>query len=203
MMQTLKQVLSEHKFGTDKQGDKQNNGRFHSYLDIYEKLFNKFKDEEINILEIGVLDGESLKLWDNYFTKAAIWGIDNFHRSDLKKVIKNAKNCKVRQVNSFEESYVFDVERKQFFDEIKDIKFHIIIDDACHLSHAQIKTFNNFVPKLHSDGVYIIEDIMNYDGHLESIKKELPDVKIVELKPNQGETRSDNILGLYGAVDES
>ena len=46
------------------------------FLKIYEKYFSEYKDKEINIMEIGVDKGKSLKLWRNYFTKAKICGID-------------------------------------------------------------------------------------------------------------------------------
>ena len=38
------------------------------YIDIYDSFFNKLKDQQIDILEIGVEDGLSLKLWREYFT---------------------------------------------------------------------------------------------------------------------------------------
>ena len=46
------------------------------FLEIYEKYLKDYKNEEINILEIGVDRGDSLRLWREYFTKAKICGID-------------------------------------------------------------------------------------------------------------------------------
>ena len=37
-----------------------------SYLDIYERYFEKFKDRDVSILEIGVRAGESLRTWKSY-----------------------------------------------------------------------------------------------------------------------------------------
>ena len=39
-------------------------GSLHSYLDEYQKLFEKWKDENINIVEIGSSSGGGLKLFE-------------------------------------------------------------------------------------------------------------------------------------------
>ena len=46
------------------------------FLEIYSNYFKDYKDKEINILEIGIDKGESLKIWRKYFTRAKICGID-------------------------------------------------------------------------------------------------------------------------------
>ena len=46
------------------------------YFEIYEKHFNKFRDKEIKILEIGVCEGGSLWMWKEYFPKSKVFGID-------------------------------------------------------------------------------------------------------------------------------
>ena len=46
------------------------------FLEIYEIFFKNLRDKEINILEIGVDNGDSLRLWRDYFSKAKICGID-------------------------------------------------------------------------------------------------------------------------------
>ena len=52
--------------------------KWKKYFPIYEKLFEKYRNEEITFIEIGVLDGGSLEIWKKYFgTKSRIIGIDN------------------------------------------------------------------------------------------------------------------------------
>ena len=52
------------------------------YFDIYERHFSKYRGKDINLLEIGVGYGGSLKMWKNYFSKlnpnakVNIYGID-------------------------------------------------------------------------------------------------------------------------------
>src|ERR1700722_18692475 len=48
----------------------------HDYLDKYERLFAPFRDAPITVLEIGVFDGGSLRLWEDYFPRATIVGIN-------------------------------------------------------------------------------------------------------------------------------
>ena len=50
--------------------------KWSNYGDIYDKHFAPFRDQPINILEIGVLKGGSMRLWEKYFPKANIFGID-------------------------------------------------------------------------------------------------------------------------------
>jgi len=51
--------------------------KWNHYFDIYERHFNRFRNKEIVILEIGVLQGGSLQMWKDYFgDKAKIFGID-------------------------------------------------------------------------------------------------------------------------------
>ena len=47
------------------------------YFNIYNENFSKYKNKKITILEIGVFNGGSLKMWQNYFSAdSLIVGID-------------------------------------------------------------------------------------------------------------------------------
>src|SRR5438874_13348424 len=46
------------------------------YLHHYEARFAALRDEELNLIEIGVLDGASLRMWEEFFSKAQIVGVD-------------------------------------------------------------------------------------------------------------------------------
>ena len=48
----------------------------HGYLGHYERILGPLRDEPITILEIGVSDGASLRMWADYFTRATIVGVD-------------------------------------------------------------------------------------------------------------------------------
>ena len=48
----------------------------HSYIPLYEKLLSNKRLTAKNVLEIGVNEGGSIKLWHDYFTNATIYGLD-------------------------------------------------------------------------------------------------------------------------------
>ena len=77
MMKSLTEI--NQNYGSDKG---KVNGRGHSYLDFYESLFQDYRHKTIKILEIGVLFGNSLKLWHEYFTNGSIYGIEDFSQKD-------------------------------------------------------------------------------------------------------------------------
>ena len=57
------------------------------YIDVYEKYFDKIKNKNLQILEIGVDKGPSLKLWSKYFRYSKIVGIDNkYIKLDIENV---------------------------------------------------------------------------------------------------------------------
>ena len=58
------------KYGTDKGIDG------HMYTNRYELYLESYRDLEFNLLEIGVYNGASLKMWKEYFPKANIVSID-------------------------------------------------------------------------------------------------------------------------------
>ena len=65
------------------------------YIKKYEKYFNSKQYEEITLVEVGVLEGKSLKMWRDYFPNGKIYGIDIFkHKtaeSDFKMLNKEGR----------------------------------------------------------------------------------------------------------------
>ena len=58
------------KYGTDKGPED------HMYTDRYSLYLEQYRDIEFNLLEIGVFDGASVKMWKEYFPKANIVALD-------------------------------------------------------------------------------------------------------------------------------
>ena len=150
-MKKLIDILKEKKYETDKWTD-------HYYVQhIYEDLFAQFNHKKINFLEIGVFNGESMKLWHDYFVNAKnIVGIDIFVRSSFKEVSGWLKDydVKLHKFNSHEDTDKFN----KFADTYKE-GFDIIIDDGSHWYENQINTYKKFKNLMNPGGVYIIEDI--------------------------------------------
>ena len=58
----------------------------HRYYELYQQDFDKFKNDKINILEIGTFKGESTQSWLDYFSQAKIYTADTFERVLPEKV---------------------------------------------------------------------------------------------------------------------
>lgn len=130
-------------------------GSKHHYEIIYENDFEKLKDDPINILEIGVLHGNSIKVWLEYFPNATIYAIDTFDRV-------TPEDIPVLQDPRVIWS-ICDSTSNNIKDLWSDVKFDIIIDDGLHNSVANRLTFLNFFDKLNFGGAYYVEDVIQHN----------------------------------------
>ena len=157
-------ILKAKRYNTDKH-------TVHQYIqEYYENALSKDKNKSISLLEIGVLHGESLKLWHDYFTDIELYGIDIFKRVDKKSVETNLAKYNVRLdiVDSFNDDWQSVEQRSNYSKTCKG--FDIIIDDGLHTAESQFKTFYNFQPYMNKGGLYVIEDIRDSSiQHLSTI----------------------------------
>ena len=61
-------------YGTDKSHDD------HKYTDFYSLLFDGSRLSVNNVTEIGVMTGQSLQMWSDYFVNARVWASTTFSR---------------------------------------------------------------------------------------------------------------------------
>lgn len=189
----LIELIKTNKYNTDKYTP-------HTYIqDFYSKEFSKYSNkEDFALLEIGVLSGESLNLWRDYF-KGEIVGIDVFARISYNSVKNNIhKNIKLHVVDSYnmDDKFGFNAvkSRKDFFNIYNKKGFDIIIDDGHHAGISQVATFNNFKHLINPGGLYIIEDIKSEFPHYQTIKEaNIPNLEILDLTKGNS---TDNILGI-------
>jgi len=116
------------------------------YCETYNELFKDLKNGPINLLEIGVAKGASLRMWADYFPIGKIFGID-IDKSCLNIV---EPNIEIFIGNQRDENFLKEVTLNKNFD--------IIIDDGSHFQQDQQISFNNLFTKLNQKGFYIIED---------------------------------------------
>jgi len=135
------------KYSTDKWGA-------HWYAQHYHHHFSPYRYREIKLLEIGVggyrnplAGGESLRMWQEYFPKATIYGIDIYH-----KRIHEQGRIKVRQGSQDDEAFLRAVCQEAG-------GFDIIIDDGSHQNIHVIKAFLVLFPLLNDNGIYAVEDV--------------------------------------------
>jgi len=173
-LQELWRSKGYHYYPTDK-------GKEHSYLDVYSELFTPFKDKPINLIEIGIYLGGSLRLFEEWFTQANIVGYDVtleymvVHPSKSKIIVKNCLDFTL--------------------DEFKDYPPHIIIDDASHIVENQLKIVEICYPQLQPGGMLIIEDIQDVMHNKAKFDALGIPYKLYDLRLNKN--RADDILIVY------
>jgi len=146
MNETLQEIGRKHQ--TDKH-DANHKFAGTTYLERYDKYLSSLRDQPIKLLEIGVRDGCSHRMWREYFPKAMIYGIDidprcKQHQSDRIKVFIGSQsdpditNAAVKDAGGH---------------------FDVILDDGSHVNELTIKSFDLLFPHLRAGGLYIIEDL--------------------------------------------
>lgn len=118
---------------------------YHLYTVLYDTFFSSIRYKHIRMLEIGILVGSSMMMWDEYFEHLEYYGVDlcdasRFDSSRIKTIIANQEN--EQDLKSLP----------------KDLD--IIIDDGGHTMLQQQMTLKTlFVDHLKPDGTYILEDL--------------------------------------------
>lgn len=119
-----------------------------NYFEIYQNLFNSYRNKDIVFLEIGLNDGGSINFFKNFFSpNSKIIGFD----CNPKSLILERENIKIFKGDQGSEK-----------DWIKFFKIYgkldIVLDDGGHTNKQQIVTFENVLPNLNDDGLLVIED---------------------------------------------
>jgi|TARA_B110000093_G_C12912821_1_gene385516 hypothetical protein len=133
-------------------------GKLEHYFQIYENIFEKYKNNEITFLEIGINKGGDLLMWENYFT-------------NLKKLIAIdiLPECKKFENDlNKTEIIIGDQGNIQFLEQLSNNykNLDIVLDDGGHQFHQQINSFEYLFKSLNNGGIYIIEDThSSYDNY--------------------------------------
>lgn len=131
--------LHDFSSGTDKSWS-------HQYIHVYQALFEPIRLSVCNVLEIGVWDGDSLKMWRDYFAGAHVYGVDVEDKSE-----KLAGEERITFVHS-------DAYTEETVNTYK-MKFDVIVDDGPHTLQSQIYCARHYSSLLNDNGIMVIEDI--------------------------------------------
>lgn len=144
------------KCGSDK-------GNGHNYTIFYSVLFEKIRNEKLNIFEVGLgtnnvnipsnmgkngIPGASLRGWKEYFQNSDIYG------ADIDKDILFSED----RIQTFHCDQTNPEIIKDMWEKIP-VEFDIMVDDGLHTFEANICFFENSFHKLKQSGYFIIEDI--------------------------------------------
>ena len=127
--------------GTDKSSE------IHNYCEKYEKYLRFDRDQPLKILEIGVLNGASVKTWSEFYPNSTIVGID---------IDPNCKSYEGDRIK-IEIGSQDDVEFLRSVVE-KYGAFDLILDDGSHMQHHVLASFDFLFHHLVKGGTYVVED---------------------------------------------
>lgn len=145
-MQSLHELGS--KYGTDK-------ATHHNYLNLYESNLLHLRNSPIRFLEIGISTGASLKMWEEYFTNAQIYGAD-IRGEEERRLIFVDKNIFFDESKT--KTLVTNQESVEDLENLPD-ELDVIVDDGGHTMLQQQLTLKTIFKKLNSGGIYILEDL--------------------------------------------
>ncbi|KAI1694192.1 methyltransferase domain-containing protein [Ditylenchus destructor] len=121
-----------------------------NYTRIYPMYFYRLKDEPIQLLEIGIFRGQSVRLWENYFSKAELHFIDLPDHRDYIEYYSN--RSQYHFINQTHVDQLIAMANTSG-------PFDVIIYDAGHNMNEQILSFETLFPYVKAGGMYVIEDI--------------------------------------------
>lgn len=171
---TVKQTLL--KYSEQKVTDKAD---YHAYEFVYPELLEYLNGKEnLNILEIGVSKGGSMRCWMDIFPNATFYGID-YNLSICAEDIRNHPRVNLVEMSQSDERV------KTLF---PDVRFDLIIDDASHKVDDQVTTFEMLTGRLSDIGKYVIEDIYPEHQYASEFYNKFTDIDITHLK-NRGDDR--------------
>jgi len=123
------------------------------YFSAYEAVFGPLRTVPLRILEIGIWQGASIKLWKEYFEhpKTMIVGVDVL--PECRRFDAPEAGVHVRIGSQADPVFL-----KQVVDEFG--PFDLVIDDGSHHSSHIIASFNHlFDLGLKDTGIYFVEDL--------------------------------------------
>ncbi|WP_137125363.1 class I SAM-dependent methyltransferase [Roseomonas sp. HF4] len=150
-------------YGTDKAS------RGHGYLATYERFLSPLRFRPLQILEIGVKEGASVRMWRDYFVNARVIGFDI-----------------VPAVQRFAEPRIaIEIGDQSSSDDLaalcsKHGPFDLIVEDGSHYWGHQIFSLEKLFPELKPGGIYIMEDIQTSFSPLAERYSRGSDVSAVE-----------------------
>ena len=118
----------------------------HNYLGKYEFFLQCFRNQSLRLLELGIFQGASLRMWQEYFPHAEIFGVD------IREGCSQYEDERIHIIQT-------DLSNVDAVIRLKDIRPQIIIDDASHIVSHQLLALFTLFDVLPSGGVYILEDL--------------------------------------------
>ena len=172
-----------HHYGSDKADIfRLNKKKGHGYSKFYLKHLQKFKKNQLNILEIGSYSGASAAAFSKYLPNSQIFCLD----INVSKFKYSSNKIKVYGVDINNKSKVIKI-LETIFLEKKFRNFDLIIDDGSHKLSEILNCINFFIKYLKSGGIFVIEDykLPNYFKNNKDVDDIFIDQLLTKLKNSQ------------------
>jgi hypothetical protein len=102
------------------------------------------------LLELGVFEGCSAKVFAQYLPGATVIGVDR----NLKSIdIRGYPNLFLREGDQGDELFL-----NALVDELAPGGLDVVIDDASHIGYLSQQSFRTLFPRVKSGGIYVVED---------------------------------------------
>ena len=124
---------------------------YHNYTRLYAHYFEKYRNQAITFLEIGVLKGDSIKMWLDYFPSATIIGLDI--NVMLNHIIPESSGRLILVQGDQEDAKCLQKLGETYG------PFDIIVDDGGHTMKGQQISLQILFPFLKPNGIYAVEDL--------------------------------------------
>ena len=164
---------------------------WHSYIPVYEDVLAPIRHSAENVLEIGIHGGGSIVLWERYFSKAKVVGVDITGDGILTSRTKELLGDRSTLLWNTD---AYTGGALQTLSTQAPGGFDLIVDDGPHTIESQVYCASQYPSLLKTGGLLIIEDI---DGmpNAQRIMNSLPSSvngRIVDLRSQKG--RFDDIM---------
>lgn len=146
----------------------------HSYLEVYQSLFEKKQLTATQVLEVGIgpyIDSNagSIRMWAKFFPNADVHGCDVISIDNVHPCVINHPRIHLHTSNNaYNQKFI----ATKFTS--KGITFDIVVDDGPHTLESMIQFITLYLPLLKADGILVIEDVQDI-AWLETLTQVTPD----------------------------
>ena len=138
------------KYGTDK-------WIHHNYTPAYYEMFKDKRESVKKVLEIGVLEGQSLMMWRDFFPNAHIYGIDV--NEECIRIFEDDDRVTVFKYDQTSPKDLIELIDKVGSD------IDIVIDDGSHTPAHQIYACLTLMTLIDKGVIYVVEDVKGPRPH--------------------------------------
>ena len=170
----------------------------HSYLPLYQQLLESKKETAQNVLEIGISLGGSIKLWNQFFPNATVYGVEILSKLEVcQKYLADESQSETLwndlenndKIKLLYPSNAYDADFVTTQLVAPGVKFDVILDDGTNSYEDMRRVIELYADLLTDNGVLIIEDIQT-QAWLDDLTGVVPDhlrpfVRTHDLRPNK------------------